>query len=159
MDLIVKGYETGKMSKHIVNLQPGDSLEIKGPLIKFVYVANMKKEIGMIAGGSGITPMMQVVKEILLNPKDDTTVHLLFANATMEDIILRDEIDALVALYPSQFKVSYCLSQQVGDAAWKGYTGRITKEMVELTMPKPSDANMVRHTCYPHPLPSLSRHV
>lgn len=51
------------MSKHIHNLKPGDYIEIKGPLVKIPYTANMKKKIGMIAGGTGLTPMVFFLKK------------------------------------------------------------------------------------------------
>jgi hypothetical protein len=41
-------------------LQPGDTLAMKGPFPKYPYKPNMKTQIGMVAGGSGITPMLQV---------------------------------------------------------------------------------------------------
>lgn len=55
---------------------------MKGPLPKIEYKPNIKKHIGMIAGGSGITPMLQVAHEILKNPQDQTEVRLIFANVT-----------------------------------------------------------------------------
>lgn len=69
-DLIVKVYDSGVMSKHLGSLSPGDSLEVKGPIPKIEYRPNMKKRIGMIAGGSGITPMYQVILEVLSNRDD-----------------------------------------------------------------------------------------
>lgn len=45
---VVKGYPDGKMSKHIVNLNVGDSLECKGPISKLPYKPNMKKNVGMV---------------------------------------------------------------------------------------------------------------
>lgn len=48
-----------------------------------------------IAGGSGLTPMLQVIQAIVLNPDDKTQVTFLFANKTEEDIILRKELDEL----------------------------------------------------------------
>jgi ferredoxin-NADP reductase len=48
------------MSTHFHELKPGDTLDIKGPLKKLQIEPNMKKKIGMIAGGTGITPMLQV---------------------------------------------------------------------------------------------------
>ena len=45
------------MSSHIHNLKVGETLEMKGPILKFPYVANEFESIALIAGGSGITPM------------------------------------------------------------------------------------------------------
>ena len=44
---VVKGYEQGKLSKHIVGLTEGDTLEFKGPVMKLTYKPNMRKAIGM----------------------------------------------------------------------------------------------------------------
>merc|ERR1712048_717661 len=62
-ELMVKGYPTGVVSKYLCSLKKGDEVEVKGPLEKLPYKANMKKHIGMVAGGSGITPMLQILKE------------------------------------------------------------------------------------------------
>nr|AFK47499.1 unknown [Medicago truncatula] len=51
-DLLIKVYPEGKMSQHFASLKPGDMVEVKGPIEKFKYTPNMKKNIGMIAGGS-----------------------------------------------------------------------------------------------------------
>ena len=61
VDLLIKMYATGKMGQYLKNLKPGDSIEMKGPWKKIDYKPNMKKTISMIAGGSGITPMYQVL--------------------------------------------------------------------------------------------------
>merc|ERR1711937_1055364 len=54
------------------------------------------KNIGMIAGGSGITPMLQVVRDVFKNENENTKVHLLFANQTEKDILLRDDSMVLI---------------------------------------------------------------
>ena len=49
----------GKMGPHMANMKVGEALDMKGPIPKYPYSANIKKHIGMVAGGSGITPMLQ----------------------------------------------------------------------------------------------------
>lgn len=73
-----------------------------------------------IAGGSGITPMLQVASEIVNNPEDKTQVSLIFANQTEKDIILREEIDAMAAQHDN-FQVGLvcitCLTPETCDHA------------------------------------------
>ncbi|GFY99771.1 FAD/NAD(P)-binding oxidoreductase [Actinidia rufa] len=73
-DLLIKVYPEGKMSQHFASLKPGDVVDVKGPIEKLRYTPNMKKHIGMIAGGTGITPMLQIIDAILRNPDDNTQI-------------------------------------------------------------------------------------
>jgi len=143
MDLLVKAYPApgGVVSRHIHSLRPGvDSLEIKGPFKKLEYTPNMRKRIGMIAGGTGVTPMLQVIREILSNPADSTEVSLVFANVSESDILLRNELDALAYLFPN-FNVFYTLDKP--PKGWTGGTGFVSKDMVQKHMPPPGPDHMV----------------
>jgi cytochrome-b5 reductase len=120
--------------------QVGDSIEVKGPLSKMKYSPNMKKSIGMVAGGTGITPMLQVIQEILKNPADHTSVHLVFANDKEEDILLKATLDTLAAKHKN-FKVTYVLAKP--SAAWKGHKGYVGADLLHATMPKPSADSLV----------------
>mmetsp|Transcript_20300 Transcript_20300/g.33195 ORF Transcript_20300/g.33195 Transcript_20300/m.33195 type:complete len:310 (-) Transcript_20300:41-970(-) len=153
IDLLIKTYPKpgGLMSRHIDELQVGDTLEMKGPFEKIPYKANMKKKIGMIAGGTGITPMLQIIREILSNPQDNTEVSLLFANVTEDDVLLRDELDALQYLYPS-FKVYYTLDQP--PRGWKMGKGFVSAEMIKNHLPSASD-DCLMFICGPKGLVSL----
>ena len=148
-DLVVKVYEKGVMSKHFGEMKVGDELEIKGPIVKLPYVANMRKHIGMIAGGTGITPMLQVAEAILKNPEDKTKVSLIFGNVTKGDIILRKELDEYQKAYPDRFDVYYVLDKP--GFFWKGGKGYVTAEMLKEKMPPPSDDSMV-FVCGPPPM-------
>ncbi|CAI5722523.1 unnamed protein product [Peronospora destructor] len=148
LELVVKGYPNGKLSKHIVNLNVGDELAMKGPFVKFKYQPNQFKSVGFICGGSGITPGLQVIKEICRNPDDSTQVVLIFCNKTEKDIILRDELDALQHMYP-QFQVHYVLSE--AEANWEGYTGYLTKELIKKLLPSPSNETFIG-VCGPPPM-------
>ncbi|GBG87895.1 hypothetical protein CBR_g46195 [Chara braunii] len=94
-------YPNGKMTQHMNNLVPGDTLDVKGPITRIPYTANMKKRIGMICGGSGITPMFQVLDRIAKTPEDTTQVSLVFANVSESDILLRKELDCLSFSHPN----------------------------------------------------------
>ncbi len=67
----------------------------------------------MIAGGTGITPMLQIVKAALKNPEDKTKLSLIFANVNEEDILLKDEMDELVKTNPGRFSVYYVLNNVI----------------------------------------------
>ncbi|PWA03442.1 hypothetical protein BB558_000384 [Smittium angustum] len=135
MDLIVKEYPEGIMSKYINSLKVGDELLMKGPIQKSKYVPGSKKEIGMIAGGTGIAPMMQVIHKVIGNPEDTTKIKLLFANVTENDILLKDELDRIREEHPEQLEIHYVLDNP--PKGWTGETGYISEEMIKKYMPSP----------------------
>jgi len=149
LDLVVKGYPQGKMSKHIVDLEVGDKLEFKGPIGKLPYVANMKKKIGMIAGGSGLTPMLQVIKEIARNPQDTTEVTFVFANQSLEDIILKKELDEIAATHKNINM--YYLVDKAPPGGWEGGVGHLTEDIARQQLPPPSDDHLIL-VCGPPPM-------
>lgn len=114
----------------------------------------MKKHVGMIAGGTGIAPMMQVLREILDNPQDKTIVHLLFVNRHEQDILLKEEIDRLLALHPQQLQVTYVVSQPLSKE-WKGERGHLTLDLIHRCMPPPGDQSLI-FVCGP---PGFVTHV
>lgn len=150
-ELLVKGYPTGVVSKHLCNLQEGDTVEVKGPFPKLAYTPNMKKRIGMIAGGSGITPMLQVLKEILKNPEDGTEVTLIYANQTPSDILLRKELDGLAASSKGRFKVFYAVDKNTAQDPNIRHVGYVTEDLVSAVMPKPSPDSLI-YVCGPPPM-------
>lgn len=86
--------------------------------------------IGMIAGGTGITPMLQVLHAIFRDPKDSTTtVSLLFANQSEDDILVREELELLAKDFPDRFKLHYTLDRP--PANWNYSTGFVNKDMVQ----------------------------
>jgi len=148
-ELVVKSYPEGKLSKHFSTLKVGDKLAFKGPIPKLAYKPNMKKEIGMIAGGSGITPMLQVAHQILKNPEDKTVISLIYANQTPEDILLKERIDSWVAKYPGRFKVYYTVDK--APETWTGGKGYVTDKVITEKIGKPSDDVLVL-VCGPPPM-------
>ncbi|XP_010250026.1 PREDICTED: NADH-cytochrome b5 reductase-like protein [Nelumbo nucifera] len=151
-DLLIKVYPEGKMSQHFASLKAGDVLEVKGPIEKLRYTPNMKKKIGMIAGGTGLTPMLQVVEAILKNPEDNTQVSLLYANISPEDILLKKKLDILATSHPN-FKVFYTVDKPSEN--WRGGKGYISKDMILKGLPGPGDDTLIL-VCGP---PGMMKHI
>ncbi|KAI1807984.1 ferredoxin reductase-like protein [Daldinia bambusicola] len=134
-DLLIKSYPTGNISKHMASLAVGQTIRVRGPKGAFVYTPNMVRHFGMVAGGTGITPMLQVVRAIIRGRAtgDRTQVDLIFANVTEQDILLKEDLDAL-AKEDSGFRVHYVLDKP--PEGWTGGVGFVTAEMVDKWLPK-----------------------
>jgi cytochrome-b5 reductase len=115
-------------------------IEMRGPVNKFQYEANLKSELAMIAGGTGITPMLQIIKEIIKNPQDRTKVHLIFANHSEKDILLKEELDSIARNSPN-LNITYVVSSP--ESSWKGITGRINEDILQKILPRPSKDVMI----------------
>ena len=76
-DLLIKSYPQGNISRHMATLKIGDVMKVKGPKGAMVYTPGLVKRFGMIAGGTGITPMLQIIRAIVRgrprNGGNDTT--------------------------------------------------------------------------------------
>lgn len=148
--LIIKRYETGKFGNHIFGLKLGDTVSFQGPIPKYPYSANQHKQLGLIGGGSGITPLYQLIHAVDSNPADKTTVHLFYGNVSENDIILKKELEDIAAKKPEQFKFHFFVDK--AGPSWKGQSGFITKEYIEKNMFSPSDENVKVFVCGPPPL-------
>lgn len=135
-DLLVKAYEQGNISKYLTGLKIGDTMKVRGPKGAMVYTPNMCRHIGMIAGGTGITPMLQVIEAIIRNrPRnggnDTTKVDLIFANVNADDILLQEKLEKL-AKEDDGFRVYYVLNNP--PASWEGGVGFVTPDMIKVRL-------------------------
>ncbi|KAJ0366823.1 hypothetical protein COL154_003703 [Colletotrichum chrysophilum] len=138
-DLLIKSYPTGNISKHMASLKVGQTLKVKGPKGAFVYTPNMVRHFGMIAGGTGITPMLQIIRAVIRGRAagDKTQIDLIFANVTPQDILLKEDLDAL-AKEDSGFRVHYVLDKP--PQGWTGGVGYVTADMITVSCLAVSDA-------------------
>lgn len=134
-DILVKSYPQGKVSKRFAMLREGQTVMFRGPVGRLEYSTNMAKEIGLIAGGSGITPILQVITKVITTAEDTTKLSLIYANETENDILLKTELDEIAKKYPN-FSVHYTLTTP--PAGWSGSVGYVKKELVAQYMPAPS---------------------
>jgi cytochrome-b5 reductase len=132
-----QSYEKGNISRYVSLLKIGDNIRVKGPNGQFNYSSTLSREIGMIAGGTGITPMLQIIRAALKNPQDLTRLSLIYANVNYEDILLKKELDELANKYPSRFRVSYVLNNP--PTGWTGGVGFVSKEQIAVHLPASHD--------------------
>uniref|UniRef100_A0A8W7PWN5 NADH-cytochrome b5 reductase n=1 Tax=Anopheles coluzzii TaxID=1518534 RepID=A0A8W7PWN5_ANOCL len=175
VDLVVKVYKKnvhpkfpdgGKMSQYLEGMSIGDKIAFRGPSGRLQYLGNgrfsIKKlrkdpaqiyeatQVGLIAGGTGITPMLQLIREVLKHSdKDKTKLSLIFANQTEDDILLKPELDDLAARYPEQFKLWYTLDRPKPE--WTQGKGFVTDEMIKERLFEPSSNSLVL-MCGPPPM-------
>lgn len=174
VDLVVKIYyknvhpkfpDGGKMSQYLESLRIGDAIDFRGPSGLLVYqgkgkfairldkksdpVITTAKQIGMIAGGTGITPMLQIIRAIMKDPEDKTVCYLLFANQTEKDILLQPELEEITVKYPSRFHLWYTLDRAPAD--WEYSQGFINENMIKDQMPPPGDDTLIL-LCGPLPM-------
>ncbi|CAF1250134.1 unnamed protein product [Adineta steineri] len=154
LEFLIKEYPQGVLSKHVHAMKKGDRIEIKGPMQKYPYEANKFEKLGLIAGGTGITPMIQMIEEVISNPDDKTKVTLLFANTTISDILLKEDLDKLAAKHPDRLKVYYTVDkiEDKETKSWKGDFGYVTPDMLKKVLPMPSkkdDESLLVMVCGP----------
>jgi cytochrome-b5 reductase len=148
IDLVVKKYEGGPMSTHLHDMNVDQMLAFKGPLPKYDWAPNKHEHIALIAGGTGITPMYQLIRAILSNPEDKTKVTLVFGNVTEDDILLKQELAHFENTYPQRFKAFYVLDNAPKDAGW-ATQGRVTKELLKTVLPERGEGNNKIFVCGP----------
>ncbi|KAJ2336071.1 NADH-cytochrome b5 reductase [Coemansia sp. RSA 2681] len=147
-ELVVKTYPTGVISSYLDKMSVGDTINVRGPRGAFKYTPNMVRAIGMIAGGTGITPMYQIIQHILGNPEDKTKVNVVFANVNEDDILLKEQLEKWAAEH-ANFEISYVLNNP--PSGWTGATGFVSKDMLQQHMPEPaSDIKVL--ICGPPPM-------
>ena len=124
----------GIMSQYLDQMRIGDSIEIRGPVGDFKYLdegaysirdkTGYVKRINMVAGGSGITPIMQLAAHIIRHPEDPTEISLIYASRHESELLLRPVLDGWAELFPARFRVHYILSDS-WPSGWEYSTGYV----------------------------------
>ncbi len=136
LELVIKVYPDGKLTNsYLSKLTEGDEVLFRGPKGAMRYHRGVCKNIGMIAGGTGITPMFQLIRAICEDDRDLTQVNLIYANRAEQDILLRKELDTFARRYPKNFKLFYMLDQP--PAEWEFGSGYVTRDLMEEKLPGP----------------------
>lgn len=126
----IKRVENGIVSNYINdNVKKGDSMEIMKPMGNFTLTPHKKnaRHIVLFGGGSGITPLMSILKSTLyFEPK--SSVSLIYANRNEDSIIFKSQLEEFQKKFGDRLHIVHVLENP--KQAWNGYTGRLDEPMV-----------------------------
>lgn len=126
----VKRVDNGLMSNWLPdNLKAGAKLKVMEPMGQFTTEFNQtnKRHIIMFAGGSGITPMMSIIKSIL-SQEPDSICSLIYCNRDIDSIIFKNELDKLQTVDEGRLHVIHVLDN--APMNWQGYSGLLNHDML-----------------------------
>ena len=108
----IKAVENGTFSQYATSdLKAGDEIEISAPEGRFELNPETNKNYIAFAAGSGITPILSMVKSVLEN-EPSANFTLVYGNKSVADTIFYDELNSLKETYPNQFKLHYIFSRE-----------------------------------------------
>ncbi|KAJ5793820.1 Eukaryotic molybdopterin oxidoreductase [Penicillium paradoxum] len=171
MELLVKVYfptatiPGGKMTMALDKLPLGSQIDCKGPTGRFEYLGNGRVLISgkerqvcsfkMICGGTGITPVFQVLQAVMQDTQDPTTCIVLDGNRQEEDVLCRSALEAYVEIDSRKCTVVHTLTK--GSDTWTGRRGRISEELLA-EYAAPEEQSMVL-VCGPAPMEKCARNI
>ena len=124
----VKRVASGQVSNYLNDtLKPGDAVRVLEPMGTFttpVDAAN-QRHLVMLGGGSGITPLMGLLKSVL-HQEPQSKVSLIYANRDPSSIIFRQQLDDLRQQHADRFHVVHVLEEPADHA--EALAGRVTAE-------------------------------
>ena len=111
-ELLVRKYPQGQFSSQLARMEPGDQATFFGPVAsRFEYRRSATSQIGLVAAGTGITPIWQVIQAALADPTDTTRLSLVYASKSPSSILLKGELDRAAAEHPDRLRICFLVSQ------------------------------------------------
>jgi len=152
-DLLIKYYETGKMSRYLTTgIEIGEEVAFKHIPFNVKIQAPFKaSNIGILAGGTGISPMIQALHAIL-GGDENIKVSLLYGSLNSKDILGQEMLEKWADKYKN-FTLTHVLSKEPQDSLYKGERGFIGKDLIGKHFAKPSLGDDVMiFVCGPPPM-------
>jgi ferredoxin-NADP reductase len=148
--LCVERLEDGEVSPYLTDeLRVGDRVELRGPIGGwFTWEARDRGPLLLVAGGSGIAPLMAMIRHRAA-ARSDVPTRLLYSSRSREDAIYAEELDSLAA-EDGALEVFHTLTRSQ-PPGWTGYSRRIDREMLE-EVAWPSEERPLVFVCGPTPL-------
>ncbi|KAF9312913.1 NADH-cytochrome b5 reductase [Podila horticola] len=148
VQLLIKRYSEGQVSRFMHSARPGQRIEMRGPVL--IWPGNRQDlekydHIGMIAGGTGITAFLPIIHSALSSSEKKVKISLLFASQNPSELYFKQELDQLAKAHPDQFKVAYTIDRLPTEESdeWDGYVGFVQQDMVKSLLPSPDAEDSV----------------
>jgi ferredoxin-NADP reductase len=152
----VKRVPGGKVSNWLHdNMAAGMTVRGQGPLGHFIRPKGEKAKLLLLSGGSGITPVMSITRD-LADRYETSDIVFLHAARTPTDLIFRHDLSGLAARMKG-LRLHFLPETVVGEPAWPGLTGRISAEFLKLAVP--DIAERVVMCCGPAPFMAAARSI
>jgi ferredoxin-NADP reductase len=150
LELTIESLPDGEVSSYLTDeLRVDDQLELRGPIGGyFVWDAPRGNPLLLVAGGSGIVPLMAMLRH-RKSIGSNVPARLLFSARSEPDIIYRAELDRLAG-EPGGPEVRYTLTR-AQPQGWSGYGRRIDRAMLS-EVGWPADQQPLAYVCGPTPL-------
>jgi ferredoxin-NADP reductase len=147
IELAVERLEDGEVSPYLAGeLRPGDRLELRGPVGGyFVWEPGRGGPLLLVAGGSGVAPLMAMVRHRAA-AGSQVPARLLYSSRTLEDVIFREELERLTAAGDG-LTVTHALTR-AQPPGWAGYARRIDAVMLEEVGWRPGERPLI-YVCGP----------
>ena len=147
LELTVERIEDGEVSPYLTDeLRPGDRFELRGPVGGyFVWEPSRGGPLFLVAGGSGVVPLMAMLRH-LVEEGAGVEATLLLSSRSFDDVIYRDELEQLNG---GNIRVVHTLTRSQPDG-WAGYGRRVDTQMLEETGPAATSLPRV-YVCGPTP--------
>ena len=145
--LTVERLEDGEVSPYLVDeVRPGDVIELRGPIGGyFVWDASVADPVLLVGGGSGVVPLMAMVRHRVA-AGGSARVRLLYSSRSLEDVIYRAELDS-VAARGDGIEVVHTLTREQ-PTGWTWYARRIDGDMLR-EVAWPVDQSATAFICGP----------
>jgi ferredoxin-NADP reductase len=146
LDLTVERLDDGEVSPYLCDeLQPGDRLELRGPIGGYFVWESSRGPVFLVAGGSGVVPFRAMLRH-LVDEGSGVQATLLLSSRSWDDVIYRDELDELER---ENIVVLHTLTRSQ-PRGWRGYSRRVDAAMLAEVGPPPSEQWHV-YVCGPTP--------
>lgn len=150
LTLLVKRYgQDAKMGSALHGLAPGDEVLVKGPNTQWKFEQGKVQQYAMIAGGTGLTPLLQAATYVLQHD-DKAQVRVICFNKTPEDILLALELQVLARRHPGRLAVQHVVEKGAGFATKDTpliRNGKVTKKLLKELLPSPYGEGVLVMVC------------